>query len=122
MNREGERENTKSKILKGIEYAKIKCKLTIEIPEEYVLIKKVELEELKEQLLAGVYWNMKDLEKRVSKKQDWIKENILYQPRFKNTLKEFVYYPQSQGQSWSFQANKMAKFLDENFDRIFSMR
>ncbi len=32
----------------------------------------------------------------------------------------FVFYPKSKGQTWSFQASKMAKFLDEYFDRIFA--
>lgn len=98
--------------------------LTIPIPSDSVLISKVELKELKESSLAGVYWNMKDLEKQVSKKQDWIKANILYKPRFKEILDcekgGFVYYPKSSGQSWSFQASKMADFLDKYFQQIFS--
>lgn len=57
--------------------------LTIPIPNEQVLISKVELEELKEQSLVGLYWNMKDVEERTGKKIDWLKENVLYQPRFK---------------------------------------
>lgn len=97
--------------------------LSIPIPPDKVLISKVELEELKEQSLTGVYWNMKDLEKRVNKRQEWIKENILYKPRFREVLDSenggFVYYPKSQGQTWSFNAKRMAKFLDENFHLIF---
>jgi len=67
---------------------------------------------------------MKDLEKRVNRKSEWIKENILYPTHFKKVLDaengRFVFYPRSKGQTWSFQASKMAKFLDENFDRIFA--
>lgn len=97
----------------------LNVELSIPIPADKVLISKVELEELKEQSLSGVYWSMKDLEKRVNKSDKWIKENILYQPKFKKELESFVYYPKSQGQTWSFQASKMAKFLDDNFHRIF---
>lgn len=97
--------------------------LSIEIPEDMVLIKKVELEELMEQQLVGVYWSMKDLEKRINKKQEWIKENILYPTKFKNILDVnkggFVYYPKSKGQTWAFQATKMVKFLEDNFHRIY---
>ncbi|MDX8047595.1 DUF771 domain-containing protein [Gracilibacillus sp. S3-1-1] len=97
--------------------------ITIPIPSDKVLITKVELQELKENSLTGVYWNMKDLEKRVGKKQDWLKEHILYPPRFKKILDiqhgGFVYYPQSRGQTWTFQANKMAAFLDKHFIDIF---
>lgn len=97
--------------------------ITIPIPEDMVLITKVEFEELQHEKLSGVYWSMKDLEKRINKSSPWIKENILYQPYFKKILDSKnggpVYYPQSQGENWSFQATKMAKFLDDNFYRIF---
>lgn len=98
--------------------------LNIPIPSDSVIISKIELQELKKLQLAGVYWSMKDLEKRVNRKSEWIKENILYPTRFKKVLDAenggFVFYPKSKGQTWSFQASKMAKFLDENFDRIFA--
>lgn len=41
--------------------------LTIPIPEDSILINKVELEVLKQQSLAGVYWSMKDLEKKTNR-------------------------------------------------------
>ena|SRR5690625_3320487 len=98
--------------------------LSIPIPSDSVLISKVELEELKQQSLSGMYWNMKDLTERVQKSDRWIKENILYPPKFKKVLDlengGFVYYPKSQGQTWSFQAKEMAQFLDKNFSQIFS--
>lgn len=98
--------------------------LSIPIPSDSILISKVELEELKKESLAGVYWSMKDLEKRMNKSGKWIRDNVLYPSRFKKVLDSenggCVYYPQSQGQSWSFQAIGMAKFLDENFNRIFT--
>lgn len=101
----------------------LEINLSIPIPADSVLIKKVELQELKKQSLAGTYWNMKDLEKRVNKSDKWIKENVLYKPRFKEFLDSTnggpVYYPESQGQSWSFQAVKMSQFLEKNFSRIF---
>jgi phage pi2 protein 07 len=98
--------------------------LNIPIPSDSVIISKIELQELKKLQLAGVFWSMKDLEKRVNRKSEWIKENILYPTRFRKILDAenggFVFYPKSKGQTWSFQASKMAKFLDENFDRIFA--
>ena len=97
--------------------------LSIPIPSDSVLISKVELNELKQEQLTGVYWNMKDLQQRINKSDRWIKENILYPTRFKRILDSelggFVYYPQNQGQTWSFHARKMAEFLDKNFNRIF---
>ncbi|QGH32585.1 DUF771 domain-containing protein [Gracilibacillus salitolerans] len=97
--------------------------LTIPIPSDQVLISKIELQQLRESSLVGVYWNMKDLENRVGRKQDWIKENILYPSQFRKKLDiengGFVYYPKSRGQNWTFQANKMSQFLDKYFNQIF---
>ncbi|TCP32151.1 phage pi2 protein 07 [Scopulibacillus darangshiensis] len=100
--------------------------LTIPIPSDSVLISKVELEELKQKDLTGVYWNMKDLEKRTNRKSEWIKDNILYPSRFRKILDSdnggFVFYPKSKGQTWSFQASKMSEFLDKKFSSIFAGR
>ncbi|MBB6692319.1 DUF771 domain-containing protein [Cohnella xylanilytica] len=103
---------------------RIKAEVVIQIPEEYVLISRVELEQLKSNELSGVYWSMKDLERRISRKSEWIKENILYPPRFRKILDVahggFVYYPRSKGQSWSFHAQKMADFLNNRFYDIWT--
>lgn len=97
--------------------------LTIPIPSESILISKVELEELKQSQLIGVYWSMKDLEKRINYKSEWIKENILYPTKFRKILDVeyggFVFYPKSKGQTWSFKASEMASFLDKHFQAIF---
>ena len=83
----------------------------------------MEYEELKRNELQGTYWNMKDLEQRTSKKQVWLKENVLYPENFREMLDVenggYVFYPQTTGQHWSFQATRMAEFLDANFHRIF---
>ena len=98
--------------------------LTIPVPSDSILIKKVELEELKQAQLLGVYWSMKDLEQRTNKKNEWIKENILYPSKFRKILDVesggFVYYPKSRGETWSFQASKMAEFLEKYFKEIFT--
>ncbi|WP_216830727.1 MULTISPECIES: DUF771 domain-containing protein [Bacillaceae] len=98
--------------------------LTIPVPSDSVLISKVELQELKQQQLTGTWWTMEDLERRINLKHEWIKENILYPSKFRKVLDVkkggFVRYPESKGQKWSFQASKMAKFLDEHFQQIFS--
>jgi len=114
----------REKKMRQLQY--LKAEITIPIPADHVLVSKVEIEELQQQTLLGVYWNMKDLERRVGKKQDWIKENILFQPRFRKMLDVenggFVFYPQNKGQNWSFQASKMADFLEKHFADIFSRR
>lgn len=102
---------------------KLNVELFIPIPEDQVLISKVELEQLKKREMEGVYWTMKDLEKRINKKSEWIKENILYRSKFREILDVdnggFVYYPKKKGETWVFHASNMSKFLDDNFHRIF---
>lgn len=97
--------------------------LTIPVPGDYVMISKIELEELERDSLFGLYWTMKDLEKRTGRKIEWLKSNLLFVPQFKKVLDVnnggFVYYPQAKGQAWSFQAQKMATFLNDNFQKIF---
>lgn len=105
---------------------KLKVELLLEIPNDYILIKKVEYEQLQQEKLSGVYWSMKDLEKRVGKDWRWIKEHILYPSDFKKMLDVknggFVYYPERRGKNWTFHAGKMAQFLDDNFYLIFGSR
>lgn len=103
----------------------LNVQLSIPVPADAVLISRVEWEELKRNELTGVYWAMKDLEKRINKKSEWIKENILYPSRFRKELDiehgGFVFYPKIQGQNWSFQATRMAEFLEKRFNTIFGV-
>lgn len=101
----------------------LNVQINIPIPEDQVLISKVELEELRNNQLAGESWTMKDLETKTKRKKEWLQENILYVPRFKQKLDTnnggFVYYPKGKGSPWAFQATKMAQFLDDNFHLIY---
>lgn len=101
----------------------LNVQLSIPVPADKVLIEKIVLSELRKEALSGTYWSMKDLEQRTNKKSEWIKENILYPPRLRKILDiengGFVFYPKSKGQTWSFQATKMADFLDKHFNQIF---
>lgn len=65
---------------------KLEVNLTIQIPSELVLISKVELQRLQQNELKGVYWTMKDIEKRINRSNDWIKERILYPSHFREML------------------------------------
>ncbi|WP_054028611.1 DUF771 domain-containing protein [Bacillus sp. FJAT-28004] len=102
---------------------RLNVQITIPIPSDSVLISKVELDELKKTELSGVYWTMKDIEARINRKSEWIKENILFPSKFRKFLDVdqggFVFYPKVKGQTWSFQASKMAEFLDKRFNQIF---
>lgn len=102
----------------------LEVSLSIPVPAEFVLVNKIEFEELKEQSLSGSYWNMKQLEEKLGRKHEWIKENVLYPTRFRKVLDSenggCVYYPKIRGENWSFHAVEMARFLDRNFNKIFN--
>lgn len=107
-----------------VQQLNVEIKVPVTIPSDMVLIKKVEFEELQQGRLKGAYWSMSDLEKRINKNQRWIKENILMNPKFRRSLDVdfggFVFYPEVNGEKWSFLASKMAQFLEDNFYTIFS--
>jgi phage pi2 protein 07 len=79
--------------------------------------------QIDQQEIEKVWWNMKDLEEKTGYSDDWLKENILFQPRFKKLLDinegGFVYYPERRGEKWVFIASKMKKFLEDYFADIF---
>ncbi len=81
---EGQSKNHLSYHQKTSSYVQsLSVNINIPVPADSVIINKIELQELQKLQLLGVYWSMKDLEKRVNRKSEWIKENILYPTRGK---------------------------------------
>jgi len=70
-----------------------------------------------------IWWNMQDLERATGYSDDWLKEKILLQPRYKQILDidngGFVYYPERRGEKWLFIASRMEEFLEKHFRDIF---
>lgn len=70
-----------------------------------------------------IWWTMKDLEQVTGYCDDWLKENILLQPMYKQILDidhgGFVYYPEKRGEKWLFVASRMQEFLETHFAEIF---
>src|SRR5690625_4822415 len=101
--------------------------LKVTITDDYVLLERVEYLRLKEnekEREKAKWLRMADLEKRVVKSHDWIRDNILLEPAFRNILDSesvgFVVYPRTRGEKWVFQAIKMSEFLEDNFKEIFN--
>lgn len=100
--------------------------MQVESQADLMIVKKNDYEtliaKLEEEILSGRWWSMKDLEVRINKSYEWIRRNILDPPHFREILDiengGFVFYPEK-GKTWSFQARKMAEFLDENFSSIY---
>ena len=72
--------------------------------------------------MQKVWWEMKDLKEATGYNEDWLKEKILLQPRYKKMLDidhgGFVYYPERKGQKWMFIASRMTQFLEQYFGEI----
>lgn len=93
---------------------------TISIPDDMVIIKKVEYEELLDSVSSQLVWSMKDFEKVLGRTDDWIKEKILY-PHKKELdvqLGGCVRYPSAQGQPWKIGAKQMRTWIEENLEKV----
>lgn len=98
----------------------------VESQPAFVVVSREELHilkmTLKQERLHGRTWSMQELERRLGKKHEWIRQHILDVPEFKKILDAnnggFVKYPSVKGESWAFQARKMADFLEEYFPLI----
>lgn len=94
----------------------------IVIPEDYVIITKVEYERfiLNEEL--GRWWTLKDVMERVNRKRSWLIENFLNHPGYRKKIDVknggFVKYPVGGKDSYLFLASETKKFLEENFSSI----
>lgn len=97
----------------------IKTNITIQIPDEYILIEKVKLEELQQETepewVAGLNW----LSGQTGiKSPQQLKNKILYP--FKGELIKFVVYPNNAGEVWRFNTSYMKQWLRKNFMKVVS--
>lgn len=64
----------------------------------------------------GVWWNMKRLEEETCRKRDWLLDNILLNPRFREEMSLIT--NNCEGGRWMFKAKEMQSFLDKNFHHL----
>lgn len=100
----------------------LKIEANIQIPADYCVILKSDYESLLSQN-GSIYWTMKDLERVLNKKSDWIKDKILFHPKLKKELNVLnggpAVYPRSRGEQWIFHAEEMREYLKNNFYKFF---
>ncbi|PTH92914.1 DUF771 domain-containing protein [Staphylococcus xylosus] len=92
----------------------------ITIPKGHVLVDSVRLQELEESSLDPV-WDMNDLKQKLKMSSvDTIKDKLLHNPKFEKTLRKegIAHYPNSEFNRWRFNARKMNRFINENFEEI----
>lgn len=92
----------------------------VAIPDDMVIIKKIEYQELLNSVSSQLVWSMKDLERVCGRSDDWIKEKILYPYReeLDVQLGGFVRYPSAKGQPWKIGAKQMRNWIEENLEKV----
>jgi phage pi2 protein 07 len=68
----------------------------------------------------GCWWDLKRLEAETCRKRDWLIENILLNPKFKNEMS--IISNKREGGRWMFKAVEMRSFLDQHFHFLNSQR
>ncbi|QWU15710.1 protein of unknown function [Paenibacillus sophorae] len=61
----------------------------------------------------GMWWDLKRLEAETCRKRDWLLENVLLNPAFKEQM-QFI-TNNCEGGRWMFRGLEMQRFLDEHF-------
>lgn len=95
---------------------------TINIPSDFILITKVEYEQLLNNYSEGKFISLKELAEHLDCSPQWLKENILFNPRYKNDLKEFVHYPSASGEKYKIHMKKAFQYFDEHSISIFNRK
>ncbi|WP_300558458.1 DUF771 domain-containing protein [Companilactobacillus sp.] len=101
----------------------IKATVVMEIPEDKVIIDRIEYEQLKYDSDSGTWWTTADITDRYHHKMDWFKEKIFYIPKYKKILSDEnggpVHYSNNEnGRHWSFEPNGFKQFMANYFPEI----
>lgn len=94
-------------------------KVNIPLPD----MTQVLLDKLQESII-GRSWTMKDLRKCCgNKSEDWIKENIIYNPKFSTEIQAMIDNGQiteskGSGSPWRFKATAMANFIEKHYEEL----
>ena len=94
--------------------------VTVQVPEDKVLVDKVEYMELKEKEYIGKTWKIKEMKEElgITKSVTWITECIL-KPNYKD-IKDWCFIKEGKGGRGGtiVLASKAKRWFDENWSRI----
>ncbi|MNL14346.1 hypothetical protein D3C87_1352810 [compost metagenome] len=84
------------------------------------LVRELAKEEVRRLLdvTEGSWWDLKRLESETCRKRDWLIENILLNPNFREEMK--IISNNRDGGRWMFRASLMKEFLDRHFHHLNS--
>lgn len=99
--------------------------VAIPIPEDMLLVDKVEFEKLKRDASEGRWMDIKEILEMLSISRGYLYDLVLLNPRYKdkidiskNPKTGFVSYPESQGGKYLFLASRAKPFFEKNFAEI----
>lgn len=94
----------------------------IPIPDDYVIITKIEYEELRKEDSIGDTLTLGEVADRLNRSKKWVVDEVLRNPKFKRHLDirsgGFVHYEQGGGDKYIFLKSKTLEFLENNFADI----
>ncbi len=100
----------------------VKATIPILIPEDMILIDKIEYQELKQQDFDG--WVGMDVFTEKSNRSVPTISKVLRKPDLRKIISVenggWVYYPNGKGDNWSFHYKEMMKFINNEFYQKFN--
>lgn len=95
---------------------------TINIPSDFILITKIEYEQLLKNNNEGKFISLKELGEHLDCSPQWLKENLLFNPRYKKDLEQFIHYPTASGEKYKIHMKKAFQYFDEHSISIFDRK
>lgn len=95
----------------------LKASVTVQIPDDYVLVEKVkyaELEKRADRVVGDMKWLMEEVN---IKNPRTVRDKLLYP--FQEELEPFVTYPDEGGSHWKFNKLPMKEWLRKNYKRVW---
>ncbi|MFL2028122.1 DUF771 domain-containing protein [Loigolactobacillus zhaoyuanensis] len=103
----------------------LNAEIIIPVPDDLILVKKVEYETLKEQSALGSWLPLKWFKEKTGiKRNDDLNKWILlpFQEELDLNNGGFVHYPEVQGDPWKFLKNPTERWLENNIARVYQFR
>ncbi|MCJ0951530.1 DUF771 domain-containing protein [Mammaliicoccus sciuri] len=95
---------------------------TINIPSDFILITKVEYEQLLNNHNEGKFISLKGLADHLDCSSQWLKESILFNPKYKKDLEEFIHYPTASGEKYKIHMKKAFEYFEKHSISIFDKK
>ncbi|MCD8894287.1 DUF771 domain-containing protein [Mammaliicoccus sciuri] len=99
-----------------------KLNATINIPADFILITKVEYDQLLNNHTEGKFISLKELANHLDCSPQYLKQNILFNTRYKKDLEQFIHYPNASGEKYHIHQRKAFEYFDKHSISIFNRK